>query len=95
MLDDDGNPVIDQVGELVIDRHHPTTLLEYWRNPGGTEEKFRGDWLLTGDLCRQDADGYTWFVSRKDDVINSACYRIGRARSRAASARTRLSPCRR
>ena len=77
VLDDDGNPVIDQVGELVIDRHHPNTMLEYWRNPEGTAEKFRGDWLLTGDLCRQDADGYVWFESRKDDVINSAGYRIG------------------
>jgi acetyl-CoA synthetase len=77
VLDDDGNPVIDQVGELVIDRHHPNTMLEYWRNPQGTAEKFHGDWLLTGDLCRQDADGYVWFESRKDDVINSAGYRIG------------------
>ena len=33
MLDDDGNPVIDQVGEIAIDRHHPNTMLEYWRNP--------------------------------------------------------------
>ena len=52
-------------------------MLEYWRNPEATEEKFLGDWLLTGDLCRQDADGYVWFESRKDDVINSAGYRIG------------------
>ena len=77
VLDEDGNPVIDQVGELVIDRHHPNTMLEYWRNPQGTAAKFQGDWLLTGDLCRQDAEGYIWFESRKDDMINSAGYRIG------------------
>jgi acetyl-CoA synthetase len=77
VLDDDGNPVIDQTGELAVDRRHPNTMLEYWRNPVATEEKFHGDWLLTGDLAIQDEDGYVWFQSRKDDVINSAGYRIG------------------
>jgi acetyl-CoA synthetase len=76
-LDDDGNPVLDTVGELAVDRRHPNTMLEYWRNPAATEEKFLGDWLLTGDLAVQDRDGYIWFQSRKDDVINSAGYRIG------------------
>jgi len=69
--------VIDTVGELALDRRTPSTMLEYWRNPEATAEKFHGDWLLTGDLARQDADGYVWFESRKDDVINSAGYRIG------------------
>jgi acetyl-CoA synthetase len=52
-------------------------MLEYWRNPQATEEKFLGDWLLSGDLGVMDEDGYVWFESRKDDVINSAGYRIG------------------
>ncbi len=77
VLDDDGNPVVDEVGELAVDRHHPSTMLEYWGRPEATTEKFLGDWLLTGDLATQDADGYVWFHSRKDDVINSAGYRIG------------------
>ena len=77
VLDDDGTPVIDTVGELALDRRTPSTMLEYWRNPGATAAKYRGDWLLTGDLARQDADGYVWFESRKDDVIISAGYRIG------------------
>jgi acetyl-CoA synthetase len=77
VLDDDGHPVIGQLGELAVDRNHPSTMLEYWRNPAATEEKFHGDWLLTGDLAIQDEDGYIWFQARKDDVINSAGYRIG------------------
>jgi acetyl-CoA synthetase len=77
VLDDDGNPITGETGEIAIDRHHPNTMLEYWRNPKATEEKFHGDWLLTGDLGVQDEDGYVWFMSRKDDVINSAGYRIG------------------
>ncbi|GAA4788557.1 acyl-CoA synthetase [Actinomycetospora chlora] len=77
VLGDDGEPVVDAVGELALDRRTPSTMLEYWRNPTATAEKFHGEWLLTGDLARQDADGYVWFESRKDDVINSAGYRIG------------------
>ena len=33
-------------------------------------------WNLTGDLYRQDADGYFWYVSRADDMIISAGYNI-------------------
>jgi acetyl-CoA synthetase len=36
-----------------------------------------GEYLLTGDTGRQDADGYFWFQGRADDVITSAGYRIG------------------
>jgi acetyl-CoA synthetase len=52
-------------------------FLEYWRNPAATRAKFAGDLLLTGDLAREDDDGYVWFVGRADDVITSAGYRIG------------------
>jgi len=42
-----------------------------------TAESFRGDWYITGDRARVDGDGYYWFISRADDVILSAGYRIG------------------
>jgi acetyl-CoA synthetase len=77
VLDDDGQPVIGKEGEIAIDRHHLLTMLRYHNNPQATKEKFLGDWLLTGDLGRMDEDGYVFFGSRKDDVINSAGYRIG------------------
>ena len=45
------------------------------------EERYRksflGDWYLSGDLVRRDADGYFWFVGRGDDVIKSAGHLIG------------------
>ena len=50
---------------------------EYWQNPEATAAQFRGDWFLTGDRAIRDADGYFWFVGRKDDVIKSSGYRIG------------------
>src|SRR5262249_62430418 len=53
------------------------TMIEYWRNPEATTKKYAGAFLVTGDLGVQDADGYFWYVSREDDVITSAGYRIG------------------
>lgn len=38
---------------------------------------FVGEWYLTGDLARIDADGYFWFVGRADDVIKSSGHLIG------------------
>ncbi|WP_409241956.1 AMP-binding enzyme, partial [Caballeronia sp. INML3] len=42
-----------------------------------TAQKFRGDYLLTGDLGMLDAEGFFRFIGRDDDVITSAGYRIG------------------
>lgn len=77
VLDANDDPVVGEIGEIAIDRHHPLTLLEYWRNPAATAQKIRGNWVLTGDLGTLDEDGYLWFKSRADDVIKSSGYRIG------------------
>lgn len=66
-------------GHVAIRRPDPVMFLGYWRNPAATAEKFAGDWLLTGDMGRQDDDGYFWYLGRADDVITSAGYRIGPA----------------
>jgi acetyl-CoA synthetase len=67
------------VGEVAVQRPDPVMFLEYWKNPAATADKYVGDWCLTGDLAKQDEQGYFWFVGRKDDVITSAGYRIGPA----------------
>jgi acetyl-CoA synthetase len=78
VLGEDGETLAaGEIGQLVFKRPDPVMLLEYWRKPEATREKFRGDWLLTGDLVRRDAEGYFWYVGRVDDVITSAGYRIG------------------
>jgi acetyl-CoA synthetase len=78
IVDASGQPLPpDTEGHLAFKRPDPVMLLEYWRNPKATREKFAGDWLLTGDLARCDEDGYYWYLSRADDVITSAGYRIG------------------
>lgn len=40
-------------------------------------ERFEGEWWPTGDLVREDADGYLHFEGRDDDIILSSGYRIG------------------
>ena len=50
---------------------------EYKNEPDKTAACFRGVWYVTGDRATIDEDGYFWFVSRADDVILSAGYRIG------------------
>jgi acetyl-CoA synthetase len=78
IVDDQGQTVsAGTVGNIAFRRPDPVMLLEYWRNPKATQDKFIGDWLITGDLGRCDEDGYFWYVSRADDIITSAGYRIG------------------
>jgi acetyl-CoA synthetase len=67
----------DTLGEIAVKRPDPVMFLGYWQNPKATKEKYLGEWLLTGDLARADDEGYLYFAGRKDDVINSAGYRIG------------------
>jgi len=68
-----------ETGQVAIKRPDPVMFLGYWNNPKATEEKFVGDWMKTGDLGRQDEDGYVQFFGRDDDVITSSGYRIGPA----------------
>ncbi len=78
VIDDDGNVLgPGEVGEIAVKRPDPVMLLEYWDNPQATKDKYRGDWLLMGDLGSKDEEGYFRFVGRGDDVITSAGYRIG------------------
>jgi acetyl-CoA synthetase len=64
-------------GIVGVKRPNPVMMLEYWNNPQATAKKYAGEFLLTGDLGIEDDDGYFWYVSREDDVITSAGYRIG------------------
>ena len=59
---------VDEVGELVT--RNPGLAKGYWKLPETTARKFRDGWLATGDLMRRDADGYYYFVGRRDDMIN-------------------------
>jgi acetyl-CoA synthetase len=68
---------VGEVGTIAVRRPDPVMFLGYWNNKEATEAKYLGDFLLTGDQARQDAEGYLWFAGRSDDLITSAGYRIG------------------
>lgn len=77
-IDDAGEVMADGgPGELAARRGDPVMFLGYWNNEQATRDKFIGEWFCTGDVGYRDADGYLWFMGRKDDVISSAGYRIG------------------
>ncbi|MVA82192.1 AMP-binding protein [Agrobacterium vitis] len=80
IIDDKGRELpVGKVGQVAIARPDPVMFLEYWNDPQATRQKFIGDWMLTGDLGRQDSEGYVEFFGRDDDVITSSGYRIGPA----------------
>jgi acetyl-CoA synthetase len=64
-------------GELGVFRDDPGMFLGYFDDPGATAERFRGDWLVTGDIVRRDEDGYLFYLGRNDDCFNTAGYRVG------------------
>src|SRR3954453_23921351 len=58
-----------EVGEIVY--RSPMVMKEYWNKPEATAEAFAGGWFHSGDLVRQDDDGYYYVVDRKKDMIIS------------------------
>ncbi|WP_199583178.1 long-chain-fatty-acid--CoA ligase [Blastococcus sp. TF02-09] len=58
-----------EVGEIVY--RSPMVMKEYWNKPEATAEAFAGGWFHSGDLVRQDEDGYFYVVDRKKDMIIS------------------------
>ncbi|MEP2030099.1 MAG: AMP-binding protein [Paracoccaceae bacterium] len=77
VLDKSGIPTKEE-GDIAVRRGSPSMMLEYWKRPDATADKFLGDWMLTGDKGIWE-DDYLRFVGREDDVITSAGYRIGPA----------------
>jgi acyl-coenzyme A synthetase/AMP-(fatty) acid ligase len=66
----------DEEGVLAVRRGDPGLMLGYWNRPEETSASFRGGWFLTGDYARRDAEGYVWFLGRRDDLIKSLGYRV-------------------
>jgi crotonobetaine/carnitine-CoA ligase len=68
--EDDRELPPNQVGELVIRPKDPREKwVEYYKEPGATEEKMKDGWFRTGDLALVDGEGYFFFKGRKKDAI--------------------------
>jgi len=66
----------DETGLLAVHRDEAGLMLGYWNTGRETRAAFRGDWFLTGDRARADADGYYWYEGRADDLMNAFGYRV-------------------
>jgi len=64
-------------GELALRAGWPSMFRGYLGNEERYRKCFVDGWYLSGDLARQDDDGYVWFVGRADDVIKSSGHLIG------------------
>jgi acyl-coenzyme A synthetase/AMP-(fatty) acid ligase len=73
----------EEEGQIAIGEDDPGLFLRYWEpsrrdwnQPEETAKLRRESWFLTGDYARRDADGYFWFMGRRDDIIKSFGYRV-------------------
>jgi acyl-CoA synthetase (AMP-forming)/AMP-acid ligase II len=70
IVDEKGHDVAQgEVGEIIL--RGEGNMKRYYKDPEKTSETLRGDWLYTGDMAKQDEDGFYWIVDRKKDIIIS------------------------
>ena len=70
IVDELDRPVLQgEVGELCV--KGPGVMVGYYHDPKATAEVLKDGWLHTGDMARQDEEGFYYLVDRKKDVIIS------------------------
>ena len=74
IFDDEGREAPrGEVGHLAL---KGPVGIRYWRRPEKQAEYVKGGWNYTGDMGYLDEDGFFWYVSRSDDIIKTAAYRV-------------------
>jgi fatty-acyl-CoA synthase len=75
LLGEDGRPVpAGEPGEVCV--AGPLLAQGYWNLPDQTAETFRDGWLHTGDVAREDADGFWYIVDRTKDMIVTGGFNV-------------------
>jgi len=75
LLGEDGQPVrVGEPGEVCV--AGPLLAQGYWNLPDQTAETFRDGWLHTGDVAREDADGFWYIVDRTKDMIVTGGFNV-------------------
>jgi acetyl-CoA synthetase len=64
-------------GDLALKPGWPSMFRGYLHDEERYRKAFVGDWYITGDLARRDADGYFWFIGRADDIIKTSGHMVG------------------
>ena len=75
LLDENSNAVpAGQVGEVCV--RGPLVMEGYWNRPEETAAALHAGWLHTGDMARQDSQGFLTLVDRKKDLIISGGFNV-------------------
>ena len=75
LLDGQGNPVPrGEVGEICVSG--PLLSGGYWQLPEATAETFKDGWMHTGDMAREDAEGFWYIVDRVKDMIVTGGFNV-------------------
>jgi long-chain acyl-CoA synthetase len=75
LVDDEGRDVTPgEVGEIAI--RGENVMKGYWQRPEETAKAIPDGWFRTGDLARQDDDGYFFIVDRKKEMIIRGGYNV-------------------
>jgi acyl-CoA synthetase (AMP-forming)/AMP-acid ligase II len=75
IVDEQGNVLpAGQVGELRV--KGPSVCAGYFNDPEATRRVFFDAWLRTGDLARQDEEGYLWIEGRKTAFLKMRGIRV-------------------
>ena len=68
LVADDGSEVpCGEVGQLTA--RSPIACTGYWNDPEATAAAIKDGWFHTGDLARQDDEGFYWFAGRSKEII--------------------------
>jgi acetyl-CoA synthetase len=82
VFDEQGRPVREQVGELVIKAPWIGMTRGFWKDPERYQETYWSRWQdvwVHGDFAAVDADGMWYILGRSDDTIKIAGKRLGPA----------------
>jgi fatty-acyl-CoA synthase len=75
LLDENGKPVtVGEPGEICV--AGPLLAGGYWNLPDETAETFRDGWMHTGDVAREDEDGFWYIVDRTKDMIVTGGFNV-------------------
>ena len=75
LLDEHGNEVpTGEAGEVCV--RGPLVMRGYLNRPDETAEAFANGWMHTGDVAREDADGFLTIVDRTKDMIVSGGFNV-------------------
>ncbi|MGB1154249.1 MAG: class I adenylate-forming enzyme family protein [Paracoccaceae bacterium] len=76
-MEGDDQPVeLGEIGIISIDINDSGLMLGYLEDQTPDTGNYRGDWFLTGDMGKMDADGAITYLGRNDDMMNAGGFRV-------------------